>query len=117
VRVALMKLPGVESAEVSLDSASADIRFKPDNRITMPQLREVLKKNGYPTRNAQIEAAGTIVESGGKLVFDLMNGSTLVLVMDPKGTPLRAAPQRLEITGVSRPAGKAAEELTVTAVR
>ena len=112
-----MKLPGVESAEVSLDKASADIRLKADNRLTMPQLREVLKKNGYPTRDAQIEASGRIAESGGRLILDLMNGSTMVLVSDPKGPPLRAAQQPVEITGVSRPEGKAAEKLTVTAVR
>jgi copper chaperone CopZ len=109
-----MKLPGVESAEVSLDKASADIHLKADNNITMPQLREVLKKNGYPTRDAQIEARGKIVDAGGTLTFDLLNGATMVLVLDPKGVPVRPGPQAIEITGVSRADGKAAEKLALT---
>ena len=112
-----MKLPGVESAVVSLDKASADIRLKPDNRITMPQLRDLLKKNGYPTRDAQIEARGKIVEVNGMPVFDLMNGSTMALVADPKGTPVRAGPQPVDITGVSRADGKTAEKVTPATVR
>ena len=32
-----MKLPGVESAAVSLKSASADIRLKADNKFLTPQ--------------------------------------------------------------------------------
>ena len=112
-----MKLPGIESAEVSLDKASADIRLKPDNRITMPQLRELMKKNGYPTRDAQIEGRGRIVDRNGKLVLDLLNGSTIELVVDPRGTPVRAGQQPVDVTGVSRVVGKAAEQLTLTTVR
>jgi hypothetical protein len=112
-----MKLPGVESAEVSLDKASADIRLKADNRITLPQLREVLKKNGYPTRDAQIEARGRIGDAAGKLVFDLLNGSTMVLDRDPTVMPVHAEPQPVTITGVSHPDGKGAEKLTVAAVQ
>ena len=69
--MALMKLPGVESADVSLKSASADIRLKPDNKLTMTELRKVLKENGYPTRDAQIEARGRIVASAGGSVSAL----------------------------------------------
>jgi hypothetical protein len=112
-----MKLPGIESAEVSLDKASADIRLKPDNRITMPQLRELMKKNGYPTRDAQVEGRGTIVDRGGKLVFDLLNGSTMELVVEPGKTPVSPGRQAIDITGVSRAQGKTAEQLTVTTVR
>ena len=37
--VAIKKLDGVASVEVSLDKANADIRFNADNTITLPQLR------------------------------------------------------------------------------
>src|SRR4051812_38661675 len=111
-----MKLPGVESAEVSLEKASADIRLKADNRITMPQLRALLKKNGYPTRDAQIEARGRVVEIAGKLVVDLLNGSTMAVIADTTSTVARAALQPIEITGVSRADGKAAETLTLVAI-
>ena len=36
MRVALKKLDGVETADVSLEKATADIRLKPGNAITLP---------------------------------------------------------------------------------
>src|SRR3954451_1100482 len=110
-----MKLPGVQSAEVSLDKASADIKLKGDNKVTMAQLREVLKENGYPTRDAQVEARGRIAERGGKLVLDLLNGSTIDLEI--QSVALKASEAVVEIKGVSRTAGKAAERLTVQSVK
>ena len=111
-----MKLPGIESADVSLDKASADIRLKADNRITMPQLRELLKKNGYPTRDAQVAARGRIVDANGRLVFDLLNGATMAVQPGSDAPPLRAGPQIVNITGVSRAVGKGAETLAVKTV-
>src|SRR5215217_4986990 len=112
-----MKLPGVESAVVSLDKASADIRLAAGNRITMPQLRALLKNNGYPTRDAQVEARGKFIDVNGTLVFDLLNGSTMPVAPDPKGTPVRAGPQPVDITGVSRADGKTAEKVTPMTIR
>ena len=106
-----MKLDGIESAEVSLTTATADIRLKPDNRITLPQLRELLKKNGYPTRDAQVSARGKAVERDGKRVFDLLNGSTLELAETAASS--LAVNQIVEIAGTSRADGTTAEKRTV----
>jgi hypothetical protein len=100
---------------VSLDTASADIRLKADNRITIPQLREVLKKNGYPTRDAQIEARGTIVDRGGTLVLDLLNGYSMDL--DSRSIDAKPSSRAVVVTGISRPDGKAAEKLTLRTLR
>ena len=110
-----MKLPGVESAEVSLKTASADIRLKPDNKITMAELRKVLKENGYPTRDAQIEARGRIVNSGGSLVIDLMNGSSLQIVTNEAGA--NPSDQIVQIGGTSRSRPNAADGLILSSVR
>ncbi len=107
-----MKLPGIESAEVSLKTAIADIRLEPENTITMPQLRELLKKNGYPTRDAQVSARGKAVERDGKRVFDLLNGSTIGLAETPGASSL-AVNQIVEIAGTSRAIDKTSEKLTV----
>lgn len=111
-----MKLPGVESAVVSLDKASADIRLKPDNAITMTQLRDVLKKNGYPTRDAQIEARGRIVDRNGGLVLDLLNGSVMEVVLDAAVGQTRLPQLPVDVHGVSRLVNKTTEKLTVTSV-
>lgn len=107
-----MKIPGVEAAEVSLQTATADIRLEPDNRVTMPQLRDVLKRNGYPTRDAQISARGKIVVRDGRRLFDLLNGSTMGLAATPAAARL-ATDQIVDVAGTSQADGKNAEKLTI----
>ena len=98
--------------EVSLDKANADIRFSPDNKITLPQLRQIIKKNGYPTRDAQVEARGRVVDRNGTPALDLLNGSTLKLASKPQSSKDAI----VEVTGVSRVQEKE-EQLTVTTVK
>jgi copper chaperone CopZ len=109
----MKKLDGVESVEVSLEKSSADIKLKPDNRITLPQIRRIIRSNGYPTKDAQITAKGKIVEREGKPVLDLLNGSFLDLAAKPKDAPADA----VEISGVSRADDKNIEWLTIGSVK
>ena len=113
--VAIKKLDGVESIDVSLEKASADIKLKPDNKLTLAQIRRTIRSNGYPTKDAQIDAKGKFVERDGKPVFDLLNGSMLDLMEKPKDAPAAA----VEITGVSTPGPGArdAERLSITAIK
>jgi hypothetical protein len=117
--VALIKLPGVESADVSLDKASADIRLKAGNAISIAQLRELMKKNGFPTKDAQVVARGRITDRDGRLSLDLLNGVIMDIVADPKiagelGVLRRDVRQPIvEVTGVSRAVAKNVEQLTV----
>jgi hypothetical protein len=84
--LAIKKLDGVESVDVSLEKASADIRLKGGNTITLPQLRRIIREGGHPTKDARVEARGTFVERNGKPVLDLQNGSFLELA---PGLPCR----------------------------
>ena len=110
-----MKLPSVESAEVSLERASADIRLKPDNRVTMAELRKVLKENGYPTRDAQIEARGRIEDSGGTLIVDLLNGSSLRIEINEAGA--KPTGQIVQVGGTSRAHPNGADEFILRIAR
>jgi hypothetical protein len=109
----MKKLDGVESVEVSLEKSSADIKLKADNKITLPQIRRIIRSNGYPTKDTQITARGKIVERDGKPALDLLNGSFLDLAEKPKDAPADA----VEITGVSRADDKNAELLTIVSVK
>jgi copper chaperone CopZ len=99
VSVAVRKVEGVESIDVSLEKAVADIRLKPGNRVTLAQLRAAIKKNGYATRDADVEARGKIVLSNGTAMLDLVNGSTIPLDRAPKEG---ATDQIVQISGVAR---------------
>jgi copper chaperone CopZ len=63
--VAIGKLPGVESVTVSLKRASADIRLRPGNAISIAQLRKLIKDNGFSTREIAVTAVGTLADRNG----------------------------------------------------
>jgi len=110
VSVAIKKLDGVESVEVSLEKATADIRLKSGNTITLPQLRRLIRQAGYPTKDAHVEARGTFVERSGKPTLDLQNGSFLELAIKPSTLPAGV----VDVSGVSRVVDKEREVLTIT---
>jgi copper chaperone CopZ len=109
VSVALKKLDGVESVDVSLERSTADIRLKAGNGITLPQLRRIIRQAGYPTKDAEVVARGTIVERNGKPALDLQNGSYL----DLAAKPAVASTGSIEVSGVSRLVDKEREVLTI----
>ena len=112
--VAIRKLEGVESVEVSLQKGSAEILLKPDNKITLPQIRRIIRSSGYPTKDAEITARGRIVTSGADPVLDLLNGSVLPIVEGGQG----AGDAVVEVVGVSRPGeGKDEERLTIKSIK
>jgi copper chaperone CopZ len=83
VRVAVRKLEGVESVEVSLERASADIRLRPANRVTMAQLRQIIKNNGFSAKDATVTAVGTLVERGGKPALNVTGIDAVWLLTSP----------------------------------
>ena len=111
--VAVKKLDGVASVDVSLEKASADVRLKPGNKITLSQLRKVIRDGGYPTKDAQVEARGQMVERNGLLSLDLLNGTTI----DVPGFSGQRPPGPVDVVGVSRADSKTHETLTITLVR
>ena len=82
MRVAIQKLPGVESVQVSLERASADVRLRPGNAITLDQLRRIIKDGGFTSKEATVTVVGTLVERGGQPALDV-TGTTVVMLIAP----------------------------------
>jgi copper chaperone CopZ len=64
--VAIKKIEGVDTVKVSLNQGLAEITFKPGNRATLEQVREIVRRNGFTPKAADIRVAGTIVRHAGK---------------------------------------------------
>ena len=109
----MKKLEGVESVDVSLQKSSADITLKPDNKITLAQLRSAIRKSGYPTRDAEITARGRLTGAGDTFALDLLNGSTLRVA----SAPVTATDKIVEVAGISRTDSKRVEQLTIASVK
>jgi hypothetical protein len=106
----MQKLPGVESINVSLERASADIQLRPGNSITLAQLRSIIKNNGFTAKEATVTVVGKLIERGGQPALDVTGTDTVFLIApDPKQPAIfkqieerqRAkAPGAVELTGL-----------------
>jgi hypothetical protein len=109
VRVALLKLPGVEAVDVSLERATAAVRLRPGNSVALGQIRDIVKNNGFTAKDATITIVGNLIDRGGKPALSIAGGDTLLwLAADPKQPAALAessararagAPARVELTG------------------
>jgi len=110
VRVAVLKLDGVEGVDVSLQRGVADLRLRPGNRVTIQQLRTLIKRNGFNPGSATVEAAGRLTTRGTTPAIIITNTDlVLPLVPDPAA---KEAMQHLQERGSSG----SAEDVLVTGV-
>ena len=65
VDVALKKVAGVESVEVSLNKGLATVKLKPGNTVSVPQLWELIHKNGYTPKTTAVSVRGELANVNG----------------------------------------------------
>ena len=87
VRVAMQKLDGVATVELSLERAQAEIGLTPDNRLSLDQFRQVVKRNGFEPKQATVTAIGTVREAGGRMVFEVSGVPTALVISPDKSAP------------------------------
>ena len=79
----MRKVDGVESVDVSLERAAAAINLRPGNRITLAQLRQIIKNNGFSAKEATVTVVGTLTERGGKPAVTV-TGTDIVWLIAPR---------------------------------
>lgn len=110
---AIRTLEGVESIELLPDKGTAEIRLKADNKVTLREVRGIVKSTGYTPGDADITARGRITGAGATAALDLLNGSTLPIVEGAK----EANGAIVEVAGVSKVNEKNEEGLTITSIK
>jgi copper chaperone CopZ len=115
VRVALLKVSGVESVDVSLERATAAVRLRPGNGVALNRIREIVENNGFTAKEATVTVVGSLVDRDGKPALSVTGTNTAItLAADPKQPaaftelserPRGSASDLLELTGTveSRP--------------
>ena len=109
VDVALKKLPGVESVDVSLNKGLATVKLKPGNTLSVPQFWELLHQKGYTPKATVVFARGELSGGGDRLQLKVSGTKDVLrLAADPKnGTPYAEAAkkvgQSVVIQGVMAP--------------
>ena len=85
VNVALSKLPGVETVDVSLNKAMATLKLKPGNTISVPQLWLLLRSKGYTPKETTVSARGELVSVQGNMQLKVTGTKDVIaLAADPK---------------------------------
>jgi hypothetical protein len=60
----MKKLPAVANVRVSLNEGLTIVDLKPDNAMTLTELRQIVRKNGFATREAAVVARGAVTPGG-----------------------------------------------------
>jgi copper chaperone CopZ len=58
VRVAIQKVDGVQNVRVSLNDGLTILDLKPGNGVTLANLRQIIKNNGFVSKEASVLARG-----------------------------------------------------------
>jgi copper chaperone CopZ len=97
VDVALKRVAGVESVEVSLNKGLATVKLKPANTVSVPQLWELIHKNGYTPKTTVVSVRGELTNVNGRLQLKISGTKdTLPLIADPKSaTAYSEAPKKI----------------------
>jgi copper chaperone CopZ len=125
VNVALKKVTGVESVEVSLNKGLATVKLKPGNTVSVPQLWELIHKNGYTPKTTAVSVRGELASVNGFLQLKVSGTKdTLPLAADAKnaaafGDASKKIGQTVVVQGVLVPAKdlKASVPLQVVEVK
>lgn len=82
MRVAIKKIEGVDDVKVSLNQGLAEVTFKPKNHATLEQVREVVRRNGFTPRGADVKVAGRLVQHEGKPALAVTESDAVYLLAE-----------------------------------
>ena len=87
----MQKVTGVATVKVSLNDGLTILDLKPENTVTLANLRQVIRNNGFVTKEVEVTARGSFQTISGREVF-VVDGSKERLEASPqlKITPLPA---------------------------
>jgi copper chaperone CopZ len=85
VNVALKKVPGVDTVDVSLNKGLATVKLKPGNTVSVPQFWQLLHEKGYTPKATAVSARGELAGGPGRLQLKISGTKDVLdLAPDPK---------------------------------
>ncbi len=65
MRVAIRKIDGTTGVDVSLNRGVAVVKFSADNRVSVVQIRDAVRSNGFTPKAAEVRIRGRVVRNDG----------------------------------------------------
>ncbi|MBV8827967.1 MAG: heavy-metal-associated domain-containing protein [Acidobacteriaceae bacterium] len=83
--MALKKVPGVDTVDVSLNKGLATVKLKPGNTVSVPQFWELLHQKGYMPKRTGVSVRGELAAGPGRLQLKVSGTKDVLnLAPDPK---------------------------------
>ena len=89
VSVAMKNVPAVAQVRVSLKDGSTVLDLKPANTVTLAQLRQIIKNNGFVSKDVAAVARGTIADQATFVVSGTNERLPLAAPAEPVGDAWR----------------------------
>lgn len=69
VQKSLEKLDGVSNATISLNAGTARVQFAGDNSVSLEQIHEAIRENGFTPKEAQLAVEGKLSRREGQPIL------------------------------------------------
>ncbi|MCI0432246.1 MAG: hypothetical protein L0271_01160 [Gemmatimonadetes bacterium] len=102
MRVAVEKIDGVADVEVKLNEGVAIVRLAPENRVSLAQVRRVIREKGFTPKDAELRAKGRVETRGDGLVLVVPGAAgvwTLAADASMRARLMERAGQLVDIAG------------------
>jgi len=100
VSVAIKKVEGVESVDVSLNEGFADIKLRDGNQVTVDQVREIIRKNGFTPKESTVKVRGKVIERNGKPALEVGGQNGVLLLTGNVAELSKKAGKEVVVSGV-----------------
>jgi hypothetical protein len=77
----MQKVDGVQNVRVSLNEGLTILDLKPANAVTLARLRQIIKNNGFVSKEATVIARGAVV--AGQTFFTVGGTNEQLMVASP----------------------------------
>jgi hypothetical protein len=71
VSVSIKKIAGIDSVNVTLNRGLVSIKLKPQNRVTLEEVREAIEHDAFTPKDARVVAVGKFISEGGNTRFEI----------------------------------------------
>ncbi len=98
--VAIKRVEGVESVDVSLNEGFADIKLRDGNKVTVDQVREIIRKNGFTPKESTVRVRGKVIERNGKPTLEVGGQNGVLLLTGNVAELAKKAGKEVVVSGV-----------------
>ena len=93
------RIDGVASADVSLNEGTVLLRLKRGNRVTVEQVREAIRKNGFTPKETAVDVVGRLIERNGRPALEVTGLGDVLLLDDPAHKLRQITTKQLVLSG------------------